>query len=51
MIYSWIWKKLPGNAIVKASICIALVTALIAVLFIWVFPAIDANLTEAPVVG
>ncbi len=51
MIYSWIWRKLPGNKILKSSISLLLVAAVIAVLFNWVFPAIDASFTESPVVG
>jgi hypothetical protein len=51
VIYSWIWKKLPGNAIVKASISLLLLAGLIAILFAWVFPAIDVSLTDSPLVG
>jgi len=51
VIYSWIWRKLPGNKVVKISIILSLVAAFIALLFVWVFPAIDAGFTESPVVG
>jgi hypothetical protein len=51
VIYSWLWRQLPGNAIVKISITLGLVVALILVLFGWVFPVIDASFTESPVVG
>jgi hypothetical protein len=51
VIYSWIWSKLPGNKALKISISLLLLTALIALLFGWVFPAIEANFTDSPVVG
>jgi hypothetical protein len=37
-MYAWIWNRLPGNAAVRAGLSLALVLAVVAVLFQWVFP-------------
>lgn len=39
-MYGWIWRRLPGNRIVKTIICLAAFAAIVAVLFTWVFPAV-----------
>lgn len=37
-MYSWIWRHLPGNGWVRALISLVLVTAVVYVLFQYVFP-------------
>lgn len=37
-MYSWIWRHLPGNALVRALISLVLVIAVVYVLFQYVFP-------------
>ena len=51
MIYSWIWRKLPGSKVSKSLLSLLLLTVIVASLFILVFPAIDATFTESPVVS
>ncbi len=38
--YGWLWRILPGPAVVRALQLIVLAAVVIAVLFTWVFPAI-----------
>ncbi|NGO15183.1 hypothetical protein G5C60_48275 [Streptomyces sp. HC44] len=37
-MYGWIWRHLPGNALVRALISLVLVLAVVYVLFQYVFP-------------
>lgn len=37
-MYPWIWRHLPGPWPVKLAIALVLFAAVVAVLFIWVFP-------------
>ncbi|UFU06636.1 hypothetical protein [Ruania halotolerans] len=39
-MYAAIWRVLPGPAAVKALLAILLVAAVVAALFLWVFPAV-----------
>lgn len=39
-MYGWLWRHLPGPALVRVLILLALATAVVAVLFTVVFPAI-----------
>ncbi|MFC5998851.1 hypothetical protein ACFP6A_08980 [Quadrisphaera sp. GCM10027208] len=39
-MYGWIWRSLPGPVAVKVLLALVLVVAVVAVLFVWVFPAI-----------
>lgn len=39
-MYGWIWRALPGPVLVRVILAIALVLAVVAVLFLWVFPAV-----------
>lgn len=39
-MYGWLWRHLPGPALVRALILLALAAAVVAVLFTVVFPAI-----------
>lgn len=43
-MYAWLWDKLPGPAVVKLLIALALFLAAVAVLFLWVFPWVDTVL-------
>jgi hypothetical protein len=38
MLYAAIWRALPGPLVVRALIALVLVAAVVAVLFLWVFP-------------
>ena len=40
MIYSAIWRALPGPLVVRVLLAAVLVLAVVAVLFVWVFPRI-----------
>ena len=40
MIYGALWRALPGPAAVKALLALVLLAAVVAVLFLWVFPRI-----------
>jgi hypothetical protein len=40
MIYGALWRALPGPAVLKALQVLALLAAVVAVLFLWVFPRI-----------
>jgi len=50
VIFPWIWRALPGNSWVKVLIVLLGVSLIITALFLWVFPFIDLNFTEPPVV-
>ena len=41
-MYSWIWKKLPGPNRVKVLEAVLTISVFVAVLYLFVFPAIDA---------
>lgn len=43
-MYAAIWRLLPGPAWLKAIEALILVLAIVAVLFVWVFPAIAPHL-------
>jgi hypothetical protein len=40
MVYAAIWRALPGPFVVRLLTAVVLVAAVVAVLFLWVFPAI-----------
>ena len=40
-LYGLIWRLLPGPVAVKAVLAALLVVAVVAVLFTWVFPALE----------
>jgi hypothetical protein len=37
-MYTWIWRKLPGGVAGKLAGCLVLIVAVVAVLFLVVFP-------------
>jgi len=40
-MYGWIWRKLPGPTAVRVLLALILILAVVAVLFVWVFPAVE----------
>lgn len=40
MLYAAIWRALPGPLVVRVLLATVLVLAVVAVLFVWVFPRI-----------
>ena len=40
-MYAWIWRHLPGPALVRALIALVLVVGIVALLFLVVFPWAD----------
>lgn len=43
-MYAALWRRLPGNRAWKALQCLLLFLLVVAVLFLWVFPAVSALL-------
>jgi hypothetical protein len=43
-MYVWIWRHLPGPIPVRVVISCALVFAVVAALFLWVFPWVEPRL-------
>ena len=43
-MYGWIWKHLPGPWPLKAFLALALLVAVVLVLFQWVFPWLEPRL-------
>lgn len=39
-MYGWLWRHLPGPAVVRALTLVVLAFAVLAVCFTWVFPAV-----------
>ena len=39
-MYGFIWRHLPGPVLVRVLLALVLVAAVVAVLFVWVFPAL-----------
>ena len=37
-MYAWLWRHLPGPAVVRVLVLLVLAVAVIAVCFTWVFP-------------
>jgi hypothetical protein len=50
MIFPWIWNVLPAGRALKAALLAVIVSSLIALLFLVVFPGIEVVLTPPPVV-
>ena len=45
-MYGWIWKKLPGNKLVKSLEAAALIAITIALLFYVIFPLVNIWLSQ-----
>ncbi len=43
-MYRWLWRHLPGGTAVRAACAAAIVLAVVAALFLVVFPAIEAHM-------
>ena len=43
-MYTWLWRKLPGNTAAKVAECTVLFLAVAAVLFFVVFPYVEPRL-------
>jgi hypothetical protein len=41
-MYPWIWRHLPGPTAVRVLTATFLILAIVVVLFLWVFPALEA---------
>jgi hypothetical protein len=39
-MYGWLWRHLPGPTAVRVGILVGAVAAVVAVCFLWAFPAI-----------
>ena len=39
-MYGWLWRHLPGPTAIRVAILVVLAAAVVAVCFLWVFPAI-----------
>jgi hypothetical protein len=39
-VYGWIWHHLPGPVPVRVLLSVVLLVAVVAALFVWVFPAV-----------
>jgi hypothetical protein len=39
-VYAFVWRHLPGPLVVRIVLALVLLAAVVAVLFLWVFPAI-----------
>ena len=43
-MYAWIWRNLPGPTPVRVVLCLVAFAAIVAVLFVWVFPWLEPRL-------
>ena len=48
-MYAWIWRKLPGGLPGKLLCSLVLIAAVVAVLFLYVFPWIEPRLPVSDV--
>jgi hypothetical protein len=48
-MYLWLWRKLPGKWWLKSLITLALIAGLLAVMYFWFFPWLDATWFQEPV--
>ena len=48
-MYTWLWRNLPGRAPLRALQALVLAAAVVAVLFVWVFPWVEARLPYSDV--
>ena len=39
-MYGWLWRSLPGPALVRALILLILAAAVLVACFLWVYPAV-----------
>jgi hypothetical protein len=43
-MYAWVWRQLPGPALVRVLIAVLLFVAVVVALFVWVFPWVEPRL-------
>jgi len=43
-MYGWLWRHLPGPTAVRVVVALMLFVAVVAVLFLWVFPWVEPRL-------
>lgn len=43
-MYGWLWRHLPGPVAVRVLTCVLLAAAVLAVCFLWVYPAIAPHM-------
>ncbi|MFA7267384.1 MAG: hypothetical protein WC054_13830 [Candidatus Nanopelagicales bacterium] len=43
-MYGWIWRKLPGTTAAKVGQCVLIAAAIVAVLFLVIFPWLTTHL-------
>jgi len=43
-MYAALWRALPGGRLAKSAQCLVLFLLVVAVLFVWVFPAVATRL-------
>ena len=43
-MYGWLWRHLPGPPAVRVVIALLIFAAVVAVLFVWVFPWVEPRL-------
>lgn len=43
-MYAWIWRRLPGPLPVRIVCAVALLFAVVAVCYLWVFPAVAPHM-------
>ena len=43
-MYAWIWRHLPGRWPLKTLLALVVLGAIVAVLFVWVFPWLEPRL-------
>mgnify|MGYP003452281087 CR=1 FL=1 len=48
-MYAWLWRHLPGPTPLRVLICGVALVAVVAVLFLWVFPSLEPRLPFADV--
>jgi hypothetical protein len=48
-MYSWLWRSLPGPVLARALQALLLALAVVAALFLWVFPWVESQLPYSDV--
>jgi hypothetical protein len=43
-MYGWLWRHLPGPLAVRVTLAVLLAAAVVAVCFVWVYPAIAPHM-------
>ena len=43
-MYGFVWRHLPGPLVVRIGLALVLLAAVVAVLFVWVFPTVAPHM-------